>query len=52
MKSKKDALEKFKKQLGENNKSLAEGLEKENPLPNSIIVRVEKPELVSKVVGP
>ncbi|NFD75663.1 ABC transporter permease [Clostridium botulinum] len=49
--SKKDALEKFKKQLGENNKSLAEGLEKENPLPNSIIVRVEKPELVSKVVG-
>ncbi|MBD5637121.1 ABC transporter permease [Clostridium botulinum] len=49
--SKKDALNKFKKQLGEDNKSLAEGLEKENPLPNSIIVRVEKPELVSKVVG-
>ena len=49
--SKKDALEKFKKQLGEENKSLVEGLEKENPLPNSIIVRVKKPELVSKVVS-
>ncbi|EJO5346859.1 ABC transporter permease [Clostridium botulinum] len=49
--SKKEALEKFKKQLGEENKSLAEGLEKENPLPNSIIVKVKKPELVSKVVA-
>ncbi len=37
--------------MGEDNKSLAEGLEKENPLPNSIIVRVQKPEMVSKVVG-
>ncbi|WP_251860792.1 permease-like cell division protein FtsX [Clostridium sp. Marseille-Q2269] len=49
--SKKDALNKFRDQLGEGNKSLAEGLEKENPLPNSIIVRVKKPELVPKVVA-
>lgn len=48
--TKNDALQKFKGQLGEENKSLVQGLDKENPLPNSYIVKVGRPEIVSTVV--
>jgi cell division transport system permease protein len=47
---KSDALEKVKKQFGEESKALVEGFEKENPFPNAYIVRVEKPEVVNNVV--
>lgn len=49
--SKAQAMEKFKKQLGEQNKSLVEGLDKDNPMPNSYIIKVQKPEIVSEVVN-
>jgi Cell division protein len=48
--SKAQAMEKFKNQLGEQNKSLVEGLDKDNPMPNSYIIKVEKPEVISNVV--
>ena len=48
--TKNDALDKFKEQLGEENESLVEGLKKENPLPNSLIIKVKQPEAVSQVV--
>ncbi len=48
--TKNDALDKFKEQLGEENESLVQGLKKENPLPNSLIIKVKKPEAVSEVV--
>lgn len=47
---KSDALEKVKKQFGEESKDLVQGFEKENPFPNAYIVRVEKPEVVNNVV--
>lgn len=37
--SKAQAIENFKKQLGDKNKGLVDGLEKDNPIPNSYIVR-------------
>lgn len=46
--SKEQALEKFKKQLGEK-KDLANGLELDNPLPASFIIKVNKPSDVSNV---
>lgn len=49
--SKTQAMDKFKKQLGDQNKSLVDGLEKDNPMPNSFIVKVERPEVVSAVVN-
>lgn len=49
--TKAQALENFKKQLGEQNKSLVEGLEKDNPMPNSYIVKVDNPETVTGVVN-
>ncbi|MBV7271595.1 ABC transporter permease [Clostridiaceae bacterium UIB06] len=49
--SKAQAMDKFKKQLGDQNKSLVDGLEKDNPMPNSYIIKVEKPEIVSNVVS-
>ncbi|MBU5485158.1 permease-like cell division protein FtsX [Clostridium sp. MSJ-11] len=48
--TKAQAMEKFKEQLGEDNASLVEGLEKENPLPNSYIIKVKEPGMVTKVV--
>lgn len=48
--SKEKALDKLREQLGEENKYLTEGLEKENPLLNSYIVKVQKPEVISEVV--
>jgi cell division transport system permease protein len=45
-----DALEKVKKQFGEDSKLLVQGFEKKNPFPNAYIVRVEKPEVVNNVV--
>jgi len=47
---KSDALEKMKKQFGEDGESLTQGFEKKNPLPTSYIVSVEKPEIVNDVV--
>lgn len=48
--SKAEAMEKFKEQIGEENKLLVEGLEKDNPLPDAFVVKVKSPEMVSKVV--
>lgn len=48
--SKEDALKKFTEQLGEN-KDLAKGLEMDNPLPASFIIKVDKPEDVLYVSG-
>lgn len=45
-----DALEKVKKQFGEDSKSLVQGFEKKNPFPNAYVVSVEKPEVVNSVV--
>lgn len=47
---KSDALEKVKKQFGEEGKELVKGFEKENPFPNAYVIRVEKPEIVNNVV--
>lgn len=46
--TKEQALKNVKKQLGEQS-NLADGLEKNNPLPESYIVKVDKPENVKKV---
>lgn len=48
--NKEQAMKNFKDQIGENNKALIEGIEKDNPLPNAYIVKVKDPEMVSKVV--
>lgn len=45
-----EALDNLGKQLGENNKVLIEGLDKDNPMPNSYIVKVQKPQQVVSVV--
>ncbi len=49
--TKSQAVDKFRNQLGEQNKSLVDGLEKDNPLPNSYIIKVTNPEYVSKLVS-
>ncbi|MCY6371275.1 permease-like cell division protein FtsX [Clostridium ganghwense] len=49
--TKEQALEKFKEQLGEKNKDLLQGFDKENPLPESYIVKVKSPEIVETVVS-
>ncbi len=49
--SKDKALEKWKKQLGEENTGLADGLEKQNPMPNSYIIKLESPENAETVVS-
>lgn len=49
--SKSQAMEKFKNQLGEENKTLVEGLDKDNPMPSSYIIKVQNPEIVSNVVN-
>ncbi|WP_102399077.1 permease-like cell division protein FtsX [Haloimpatiens massiliensis] len=49
--SKAKALEKWKNQLGEENAGLAEGLEKQNPMPTSYIVKLESPENAETVVS-
>lgn len=48
--SKDEALNKFKAQLGDQYKSLVAGYDKKNPMPDSYIVKVQKPEIVSNVV--
>jgi cell division transport system permease protein len=48
--SKEEALNKFKAQLGDQYKSLVAGYDKKNPMPDSYIVKVQKPEIVSNVV--
>jgi cell division transport system permease protein len=49
--SKAQAMDNFKKQLGAQNQSLVAGLEKDNPMPNSYIVKVQQPEVISQVVS-
>lgn len=48
--SKGEALENLRRQLGEKHKSLVEGLDQDNPMPTSFIIKVEKPEIVATVV--
>lgn len=48
--TKEQALEKYKEQLGEKNQGLLKGFDKENPLPESYIVKVKSPEMVEVVV--
>lgn len=48
--TKSEALSKFKSQLGDQNKSLVEGLDKENPIPGAFIIKVKQPEIISTVV--
>jgi len=50
-KSKKQALQDLKQQLGDKNKGLVAGMENDNPLPNSYIVKVKQPDYVSQVVS-
>ena len=51
--SKEQAVKKFKEQIGEENKDLVKGLDKqqENPLPNSYIIKVKDPSMVTGVVN-
>lgn len=49
--TKEQALDKYKEQLGEKNEGLLKGFDKENPLPESYIVKVKSPELVQVVVS-
>lgn len=44
------ALNNLRDRLGEQYQSLLEGLDKDNPMPESFIVKVEKPEMVASVV--
>lgn len=48
--SKEQALANFKDQLGAQNQSLVEGLEKDNPMPSSYIVKVNDPNTITAVV--
>lgn len=48
--SKEKALENFKEQLGDQNQSLVDGLEKDNPMPSSYIVKVNEPNTITGVV--
>lgn len=47
--SKEAALNQLKNQLGSKNSGLLEGVEKNNPLPNSFILRVDKLEDISRI---
>ncbi|MBU3179688.1 permease-like cell division protein FtsX [Clostridium psychrophilum] len=47
---KKDALNQVKQQFGPDDKSLVQGFDKQNPFPTAYIVKVDKPEIISKVV--
>jgi cell division transport system permease protein len=48
--SKADALNNMKEWFGDDYGSLLDGLDKENPMPTSYVVKVENPEVVSVVV--
>jgi cell division transport system permease protein len=48
--SKDQALANFKEQLGNQNQSLVEGLEKDNPMPSSYIVKVNDPSIITSIV--
>lgn len=48
--TKDEALAKLKEQLGEEYKNLTDGYDKKNPMPDSYIVKVKKPEYVTKIV--
>ncbi|EDS78572.1 permease-like cell division protein FtsX [Clostridium massiliodielmoense] len=46
-----EALEKWKDQLGEENKDLVKGFDKKNPLPESFIVKVDNASIIQNVVS-
>ncbi|KYH28475.1 Cell division protein FtsX [Clostridium thermopalmarium DSM 5974] len=48
--NKDQALQRWKEQLGEENKDLVRGLEDKNPLPESYIVRVENADTIKSVI--
>lgn len=48
--SKEQALANFREQLGDQNQSLVDGLEKDNPMPSSYIVKVNEPNTITGVV--
>ncbi|MCY6957547.1 permease-like cell division protein FtsX [Clostridium brassicae] len=48
--TKEQALNKYREQLGEENKDLLQGLDKTNPLPESYIVKVNSSEIIQNVV--
>ena len=49
--TKTEALEKWKNQLGEENKDLVKGFDKKNPLPESFIVKVDDASIIKDVVN-
>lgn len=49
--TKTEALKKLNNQLGEENKDLMKGLEKQNPLPESFIIRVNDSSIIKSVVS-
>jgi len=49
--SKSQAMDKFKEQLGPENKGLVAGMEKDNPMPTSYTVKVKEPSMLSGVVA-
>ncbi|AEB75102.1 cell division protein ftsX [Clostridium botulinum BKT015925] len=48
--TKTEALQKLNNQLGEENKDLMKGLDKQNPLPESFIIRVDDSSIIKSVV--
>ncbi|KEI06910.1 ABC transporter permease [Clostridium botulinum] len=48
--TKTEALQKLNNQLGEENKDLMKGLDKQNPLPESFIIRVDNSSIIKSVV--
>ncbi|KGM97658.1 cell division protein FtsX [Clostridium novyi A str. 4552] len=46
-----EALEKWKDQLGEENKDLVKGFDKKNPLPESFVVKVNDASIIQNVVS-
>ncbi|GAA0177623.1 permease-like cell division protein FtsX [Clostridium sediminicola] len=49
--TKEEALEEFKEQLGEENKELVQGFDESNPLPESYVIKVDKPESIELIAG-
>lgn len=49
--NKNDALKDLKNQVGEKNKDILAGLESDNPLPCSYVVKVEKTDVITNVVN-
>ncbi len=50
LETKSDALKRFKDTLGKNNQGIVDGFDSNNPLPNTYVVKVNKPSDISSVV--